>query len=118
MGSLSKGSAGSNLGLGLRKSVARAFPGNSSGLENSTFCPHFSSFTISPLPATAMTKRLSGRNRLRVEDKVGFCGRPESLQWYWKDRQPSPGALSPLLSSEIKRHGRHQIGGGGGVGAA
>lgn len=65
-----------------------------------------------------MTKSLSGRKRLGVEDKVGFRGRPATLQWYWKERQPSLGVLSPLLSSEIKRPGGHQIGGWGGVGAA
>lgn len=95
--------------------VSRSVPGsprcaifyvNSSGHRIPPPAHTFLPFTISPPPATATTKRLRGRKRLRVEDKVASGRRPQLLQWGRDDSQPSLAILSPRSAS-------HKKGGGG-----
>lgn len=96
-----------------------SFPSEQFQREISTLCPHFSSLRHSPLPATAMTKRLSGKKRLRVEEKVDFSSRPEPPEWGWKQSQLSLGIVSPL-PPKIECHRGRKLGVGavGRAGAA
>lgn len=68
---------------------------------------------VSHLCLQTATKRLSGRKRLRAEDKVAFSGRPEPLLWGWNDSQPYLAILSPLSGSQIKGGRRRTLNWGG-----